>query len=603
MIVQVCIYAHAVCWCCVYIKYLNILLYYVVHYRTIYIYIYATLSISVSLSVATGVVIVLQTVLQELRHLNLSVYKRVLLLFKDTKRTFIFFPNDLTQQTACTRNPTETANDYNDRLIRIATHYMYCAVADEVEVSGETGGRDQEDTSVDSDSSDSEMEVEVDGNTNTNANPLPLSHCNKAVVLLSNDKMQRERCREEYEEVGVLSLTVFISQFIDLYPELSDLHATMPAPSTDAGVGTDTANPNLYESHCDAAALSLGLKGSGSGPGSHRYYKGILQCKRGDDYNDCYVIVHMSNSSSADKNSNKDTTSISIKGYRNVNRAISGDSVAVQLLTDPTPDPNPSHNNTNTAPVTGAAAETAEASTAAIEGLSLSSATSQELHGCVVGILRRSARQYAGSIDNNSTTQSEGELAAGAGSASVLFRPVDKRIPPVRIATRRLADLLGQRLLVNIDHWPCNSEVPHGHYVRKLGADGDKSVETQVLLHEFGVPNEAFSDEVMSCLPPSTWNIGNDVMLNNNRYLDKGMSDSMGTATNSNTTPTNNTNNTSSVLRRDLRSLPVVSIDPPGCKDIDDALHCRVLGNGNYEIGVHIADVTYFVHPGPLPPT
>jgi len=37
------------------------------------------------------------------------------------------------------------------------------------------------------------------------------------------------------------------------------------------------------------------------------------------------------------------------------------------------------------------------------------------------------------------------------------------------------------------------------------------------------------------------------------------------------------------------------SIDPPGCKDIDDALHCRVLENGNYEIGVHIADVTYYV--------
>ncbi len=40
------------------------------------------------------------------------------------------------------------------------------------------------------------------------------------------------------------------------------------------------------------------------------------------------------------------------------------------------------------------------------------------------------------------------------------------------------------------------------------------------------------------------------------------------------------------------------SIDPVGCKDIDDALHCRVLNNGNFEVGVHIADVTYFVRPG-----
>ena len=42
----------------------------------------------------------------------------------------------------------------------------------------------------------------------------------------------------------------------------------------------------------------------------------------------------------------------------------------------------------------------------------------------------------------------------------------------------------------------------------------------------------------------------------------------------------------------------MVSVDPPGCKDIDDALHCRLLPNNNLEIGVHIADVTYFVRPG-----
>ena len=42
----------------------------------------------------------------------------------------------------------------------------------------------------------------------------------------------------------------------------------------------------------------------------------------------------------------------------------------------------------------------------------------------------------------------------------------------------------------------------------------------------------------------------------------------------------------------------ICSIDPPGCTDIDDALHCRTLPNGNYEVGVHIADVTYFLGSG-----
>jgi exosome complex exonuclease DIS3/RRP44 len=47
--------------------------------------------------------------------------------------------------------------------------------------------------------------------------------------------------------------------------------------------------------------------------------------------------------------------------------------------------------------------------------------------------------------------------------------------------------------------------------------------------------------------------------------------------------------------RMDLRHLDVCSVDPIGCKDIDDALHCIKLPNGNFEVGVHIADVSHFV--------
>ncbi|KAM3837256.1 exosome complex exonuclease RRP44 isoform 3-T3 [Vipera latastei] len=50
--------------------------------------------------------------------------------------------------------------------------------------------------------------------------------------------------------------------------------------------------------------------------------------------------------------------------------------------------------------------------------------------------------------------------------------------------------------------------------------------------------------------------------------------------------------------REDLRHLCVCSVDPPGCTDIDDALHCRELKNGNLEVGVHIADVSHFIRPG-----
>jgi exoribonuclease II len=44
--------------------------------------------------------------------------------------------------------------------------------------------------------------------------------------------------------------------------------------------------------------------------------------------------------------------------------------------------------------------------------------------------------------------------------------------------------------------------------------------------------------------------------------------------------------------------LEICSVDPPGCTDIDDALHCKTLENGNFEVGVHIADVSHFIRPG-----
>lgn len=72
-----------------------------------------------------------------------------------------------------------------------------------------------------------------------------------------------------------------------------------------------------------------------------------------------------------------------------------------------------------------------------------------------------------------------------------------------------------------------------------------------MILLEHEIPHESFSGKVLACLPPEDWTI----------------------------TPEN------SVGRKDLRHLPVLSIDPPGCKDIDDALHARPLENGNLEVG------------------
>ena len=76
-----------------------------------------------------GIVVVLQTVLQELRHLNLSVYRRILALLRHENRNFIFFANEHAAQTSVLRKPAESVNDFNDRLIRLAAQYFSSTVA------------------------------------------------------------------------------------------------------------------------------------------------------------------------------------------------------------------------------------------------------------------------------------------------------------------------------------------------------------------------------------------------------------------------------------------------------------------------------------------
>uniref|UniRef100_S4R8Y7 RNB domain-containing protein n=1 Tax=Petromyzon marinus TaxID=7757 RepID=S4R8Y7_PETMA len=111
----------------------------------------------------------------------------------------------------------------------------------------------------------------------------------------------------------------------------------------------------------------------------------------------------------------------------------------------------------------------------------------------------------------------------------------------------------------------CAVWVPMYHWKRDTGDCGDKETETEVLLLEHDVPHQPFSQAVLACLPPPTFSITAE-------------KDQAG--------------------REDLRALSICSVDPPGCTDIDDALHCKPLDNGNAEVGVHIADVSYFIRPG-----
>lgn len=239
---------------------------------------------------------------------------------------------------------------------------------------------------------------------------------------------------------------------------------------------------------------------------------------------------------------------ILLQGHEGLNRSVDGDIVAIELfdksawkapseliLQDDQEDPGDVLEQVNI-PINEIPAE------------------EKQPTGKVVGIIRRKWRQYCGIL----------QLNLIPGSTRHIFVPAEKKIPKVRIETRQSEQLKSQRIVIAIDQWPRHSRYPQGHFVRALGPLGDKETENEVLLLEHDVPHSKFSKEVLSFLPTLPWTITDDDVAK----------------------------------RVDLRHITICSVDPPGCTDIDDALHCQKLSNGNYNVGVHIADVSHFIRPG-----
>ncbi|KAL9708684.1 exosome catalytic subunit dis3 [Leucoagaricus gongylophorus] len=186
--------------------------------------------------------------------------------------------------------------------------------------------------------------------------------------------------------------------------------------------------------------------------------------------------------------------------------------------------------------------------------------------GRVVGIIKRNWRAYVCHIDSGSlTSQNPTSLA----QQTVFATPVSRLLPRIRLRTRQAPTLIGQKIMVTIDRWDVNSRYPEGHFVRALGKVESKEAEQESLLLEFDVPYRPFGKAILDCLPPE----GEQWVV-----------------------PPKSDTNPIWKDREDLRQLLICSIDPPGCQDIDDALHARLLPSGNIEAGVHIADVSHFVH-------
>lgn len=120
----------------------------------------------------------------------------------------------------------------------------------------------------------------------------------------------------------------------------------------------------------------------------------------------------------------------------------------------------------------------------------------------------------------------------------------------------------GDKAVVRITDWPQDRQSPFGRVEDVLGREGDNNTEMHAILAEYGLPYK-YPQNVEKAAD----------------RIDAGI------------TP-------EEVARRiDMRDVTTFTIDPRDAKDFDDALSLRPLKNGNYEVGVHIADVTHYVRP------
>lgn len=123
----------------------------------------------------------------------------------------------------------------------------------------------------------------------------------------------------------------------------------------------------------------------------------------------------------------------------------------------------------------------------------------------------------------------------------------------------------GDKVVVELEDWPEKADSPFGKVIQVLGKPGEHDTEIHSILAQYGLPYE-FPSEVEDFAAQLDTSIKEEEISK----------------------------------RRDMRDVLTFTIDPKDAKDFDDALSFRVLENGNFEVGIHIADVAHYVKPGTI---
>ncbi|CEJ00808.1 hypothetical protein RMCBS344292_14855 [Rhizopus microsporus] len=172
-----------------------------------------------------------------------------------------------------------------------------------------------------------------------------------------------------------------------------------------------------------------------------------------------------------------------------------------------------------------------------------------------------------GNEENNGQCEEQKELPR-----VVWFKPTDKRVPLIALFGREIPSDIRENeeyykshlFAAEIRRWQITDTNPAGRIVKEIGPIGYLAAEKVAVLADNSIIDANFSPVALRSLPELPWSIPMVEYKN----------------------------------RLDLRRERVFTIDPSTAKDLDDALHIKPMKDGNYEVGVHIADVTYFLKEG-----
>jgi len=172
----------------------------------------------------------------------------------------------------------------------------------------------------------------------------------------------------------------------------------------------------------------------------------------------------------------------------------------------------------------------------------------KKLEGEITKVVERKKMEFVGIVDMQKTF--------------AFIRPTDFRMyTDIFVSQDKIGKANdGDKVIVEITEWPDGRDSPFGKVTEVLGKPGEHDTEIHSILAEYGLPYsfplevERYADQLDTSIKPEEI-----------------------------------------AKRRDMRNTLTYTIDPKDAKDFDDALSFKVLENGNYEIGIHIADVSHYL--------